>query len=77
MSASSRVSVFSPSYPRTPQGRRLVVVDGVGYPGVGSCTGTSNGSVARRIGARVVLVGRPGTFPSLLPPFKLHSSLNP
>ena len=32
----------------------------MGYPGVGSCTGTSNGDVARRLGAPVVLVGRPG-----------------
>ena len=42
------------------QGRRLVVVDGVGYPGVGSCTGTSNGSVAQLLGAPVLLVSRPG-----------------
>jgi len=41
-------------------GRRLVIVDGVGYPAVGSCTGTSNAQMARRLGAPVLLVGRPG-----------------
>ncbi|GBG29424.1 Hypothetical Protein FCC1311_056452 [Hondaea fermentalgiana] len=40
---------------RTP-GRRLVVVDGVGYPAVGSIVGLSNAAMARRIGAPVVLV---------------------
>ncbi len=43
-----------------PQGRRLVIVDGVGYPGVGSCVGCSNAQVASALGAPVVLVGRPG-----------------
>lgn len=41
-------------------GRRLVVVDGVGYPGVGSCVGVSNGNVAKVLRAPVLLVGRPG-----------------
>eukprot|EP00512_Aurantiochytrium_limacinum_P003128 CAMPEP_0171499648 /NCGR_PEP_ID=MMETSP0958-20121227/8548_1 /TAXON_ID=87120 /ORGANISM="Aurantiochytrium limacinum, Strain ATCCMYA-1381" /LENGTH=314 /DNA_ID=CAMNT_0012034233 /DNA_START=190 /DNA_END=1131 /DNA_ORIENTATION=+ len=40
---------------RTP-GRRLVVVDGVGYPAVGSICGLSNAAMAKRIGAPVVLV---------------------
>lgn len=41
-------------------GKILVLVDGVGYPGVGSCVGCSNAQVAERLGIPVVLVGRPG-----------------
>lgn len=44
----------------TKQGRRLVIVDGVGYPGVGSCVGVSNAAVAKVLQAPVLLVGRPG-----------------
>ena len=36
--------------------KRLLLVDGVGYPGVGSVIGLSNAEVAKMIGARVVCV---------------------
>ncbi|CAM9186153.1 unnamed protein product, partial [Phaeothamnion confervicola] len=45
---------------RVSRGRRLVVVDGVGYPAVGSICGVSNADVAAALGAAVLLVGRPG-----------------
>lgn len=38
----------------------IVVVDGVGYPAVGSTCGMSNADVARILGAPVIVVGRPG-----------------
>lgn len=38
----------------------VVVVDGVGYPSVGSCCGVGNGDVAAAINANVVLVGPNG-----------------
>lgn len=41
-------------------GRRLVLVDGVGYPAVGSIVGLSNASVASALRTPVLLVGRPG-----------------
>jgi dethiobiotin synthetase len=41
-------------------GRRIVVVDGVGYPAVGSICGVSNADIARKLGAPVMLVGRKG-----------------
>jgi len=42
------------------QGKRFCVIDGVGFPGVGSCVGLSNADVARACGAPVVLVGKAG-----------------
>jgi dethiobiotin synthetase len=42
------------------QGRKVVVVDGVGYPAVGSITETSNAAVARALKAPVLLVGKKG-----------------
>jgi len=41
-------------------GKRIVIVDGVGYPAVGSVSGVSNAQIARAIGSPVLLVGRPG-----------------
>jgi len=41
-------------------GKRIVIVDGVGYPAVGSVSGVSNAQIARAIGAPVLMVGRPG-----------------
>jgi dethiobiotin synthetase len=41
-------------------GARVVVVDGVGYPSVGSICGVCNAAVARALGAPVLLVGRKG-----------------
>jgi dethiobiotin synthetase len=37
-------------------GNRTVVVDGVGYPSVGSCVGCGNGDVASALGAQVLHV---------------------
>ena len=42
------------------QGKRYVLVDGVGYPAVGSVCGVSNAAVARLLDAPVLLVSRPG-----------------
>lgn len=41
-------------------GKRYCVVDGVGFPGVGSCVGASNADIARACRAPVVLVGKAG-----------------
>ena len=42
------------------KGKRFVVIDGVGYPGVGSICGCSNATIAYRCKAPVVLVGKRG-----------------
>lgn len=42
-------------------GKKVVIVDGVGYPAVGSCTKTSNADVAALLGIPVIFVVR-GTF---------------
>lgn len=42
------------------RGKKIVVVDGVGYPAVGSICGVSNAHVARTLKAPVVLVGKKG-----------------
>jgi dethiobiotin synthetase len=42
------------------QSRKFVLVDGVGYPSVGSICGVSNADVARAIEAPVLLIGKPG-----------------
>ncbi|CAN0471918.1 unnamed protein product, partial [Ectocarpus sp. 12 AP-2014] len=41
-------------------GKKVVVVDGVGYPAVGSICGVSNGDVAAALKAPVLLVGKSG-----------------
>jgi len=41
-------------------GKKIVLVDGVGYPAVGSVSGISNAEIARLLGAPVLLIGRPG-----------------
>lgn len=45
---------------RVGRGKKLVVVDGVGYPAVGSICGVSNADVCEAIGAPVLLVGKSG-----------------
>lgn len=40
--------------------KKLVLIDGVGYPAVGSICGVSNADVAKALGASVVLVGKSG-----------------
>ena len=42
------------------RGKRLTLVDGVGYAAVGSIVGVSNADVARAVGASVIMVGRQG-----------------
>eukprot|EP00953_Heterococcus_sp_UTEX-ZZ885_P022597 12494-Heterococcus_DN1.PRE.2 len=41
-------------------GKRVVIVDGVGYPAVGSICGVSNAHIARALNIPVVLVGKSG-----------------
>lgn len=41
-------------------GKRLVLIDGVGYPAVGSICGISNADVAKALQAPVLLVGKSG-----------------
>ena len=41
--------------------KKIVIVDGVGYPSVGSCAGVSNAHVASLLGIPVLVVGRPGS----------------
>jgi len=45
---------------RLADGRRVVVIDGVGYPAVGSVCGTSNADVAARLKAPVCVVCKSG-----------------
>jgi len=42
------------------RGKKFCVIDGVGFPGVGSCVGASNADVAAACRAPVVLVGKAG-----------------
>ena len=42
------------------EGKRLVIVDGVGYPSVGSICGISNAHVAAALHCPVLLVGKHG-----------------
>ncbi|MEM7700177.1 MAG: AAA family ATPase [Verrucomicrobiota bacterium] len=42
------------------RGKKIVIVDGVGYPAVGSVCGVSNGDIAEAIGSPVLLVGKSG-----------------
>lgn len=42
------------------KGKKFVLIDGVGYPSVGSVSGTSNADVARLLGAPVLFVAPPG-----------------
>jgi dethiobiotin synthetase len=60
-------------------GKKLVLVDGVGYPAVGSVTGVSNADVAKLLNAPVLLVGQAGignaidSFNLMRAFFTLHS----
>lgn len=42
------------------ESRQFVLVDGVGYPSVGSCVGLGNAAIAARLRLPVLLVGTPG-----------------
>ena len=41
-------------------GKKIIIVDGVGYPAVGSICGISNAAVAKRLNAPVILIGKKG-----------------
>jgi hypothetical protein len=41
-------------------GKKLVIIDGVGYPAVGSICGISNADAAKVLNASVLLVGKSG-----------------
>jgi hypothetical protein len=41
-------------------GKRFVIVDGVGYPSVGSICNLSNAHIAQALGSPVLLIGKPG-----------------
>lgn len=45
---------------RIQEGKKIVLIDGVGYPAVGSICGVSNSDVARALHAPVLLVGKSG-----------------
>jgi dethiobiotin synthetase len=45
---------------RISRGRKLTLIDGVGYPAVGSIVGCSNADVAIACHAPVLIIGRPG-----------------
>ena len=45
---------------RVAAGKKFLVVDGVGFPAVGSVCGTSNAAVAARLRAPVVVVAKSG-----------------
>lgn len=61
-------------------GRKWVIVDGVGYPGVGSCCGVSNGAVAAALRLPVLLVCPGGvgdcidTFETMAATFERHGA---
>ena len=42
------------------RGKKLVLIDGVGYPAVGSICGISNADAAKALNASVVLIGKSG-----------------
>lgn len=42
------------------KGKKFCLIDGVGFPGVGSCVGASNADLARTVRAPVVLVAKSG-----------------
>lgn len=54
-------------------GKKVVVIDGVGYPAVGSICGVSNADVAKAVNAPVVLVGKKGVGDAV-DSFNLNSS---
>lgn len=48
------------SVQRISHGKLVVLVDGVGYPSVGSCAGISNAQIAKELNASVVHIGKSG-----------------
>merc|ERR1712072_1185883 len=56
----SHLQKISQTIDELAEGRRVVVVDGVGFPGVGSIVGVDNADVATAARAPVVLIGKSG-----------------
>uniref|UniRef100_A0A7S2WC98 Uncharacterized protein n=3 Tax=Rhizochromulina marina TaxID=1034831 RepID=A0A7S2WC98_9STRA len=54
------ISHISAAVEKVSVGKTVVVVDGVGFPGVGSCVGVSNAQVAAAARAPVLVVGKSG-----------------
>lgn len=61
-SADDRLELVSNAILELRKKYKFVLVDGVGYPGVGSCVGCSNRDVAVKIGCPVLMISRPGMF---------------
>mmetsp|Transcript_19943 Transcript_19943/g.29851 ORF Transcript_19943/g.29851 Transcript_19943/m.29851 type:complete len:343 (+) Transcript_19943:85-1113(+) len=59
--ASEMLSEIKEKVSKLSKGKKFVIVDGVGYPSVGSVTLTSNAHVAKKLGIPVILVGKRGT----------------
>lgn len=55
------------------EGRRVVIIDGVGFPGVGSCVGVDNADVAKACRAPVLMVCKSGVG-GAIDSFSLNSS---
>lgn len=58
--ASKRLAEVERAVNKIAEGKRFVLVDGVGYPAVGSVIGVSNAHVAKHLDLPVVIVARPG-----------------
>ena len=58
--ASAMLSAVTQACDELGKGRKVLIIDGVGYPAVGSITQTSNAAVAKAVGAPVLLVGKSG-----------------
>lgn len=65
-SAQDRLNLVNDTILQLRQQYKFILIDGVGYPGVGSCIGCSNRDVALRLGCPIMMVSRPGMFSSLL-----------
>ena len=44
------------------KGKKYVIIDGVGYPSVGSIVGVSNANVAAALKCDVILIGKQGAI---------------
>jgi len=59
-SSDALVAQCSEAVSRISKGKRITVIDGVGYPSVGSIVGCSSADIAVACAAPVLLVGKPG-----------------
>eukprot|EP01104_Vermistella_antarctica_P012704 TRINITY_DN3722_c0_g1_i1.p1 TRINITY_DN3722_c0_g1~~TRINITY_DN3722_c0_g1_i1.p1 ORF type:complete len:270 (-),score=36.86 TRINITY_DN3722_c0_g1_i1:126-935(-) len=56
----SRREKIQKAYDRLKEGRKVIVLDGVGYPAVGSVAGVSNAQVAAHLKVPMLLIGKGG-----------------